>query len=315
MFKDRKAFYDAWHLGKDARRKRHSSLVEIDGSFFSKQPLTYKYPVDTQKHYGTIQLTWRDTARLAVDGTRLEKLAALTLFPKVPLCDDPDVEQALKENLHLVRESNRPLFESYAIANCRAILAYTLQFYQQAQRLLGCDRAASMVSATAERGFLRHLETRGKDHHTLYGLAQVQTKRNGRTQLTPKPTGVRDVTEHLAGACYMGGMNQSYWLGEIQTSDALTLDIDLDTAYGSIMGTIPEIDWSNYQTTAQSVSQETIQELYRPEHVQHLGYLPMMLAKVNFAFPETVTYPCLPPANQERIGVHTGWQRGICHRA
>jgi hypothetical protein len=60
------------------------------------------------------------------------------------------------------------------------------------------------------------------------------------------------------------------------------------------MGTIPEIDWTDFHTTAQRVTKETITELYRPEHAQDFGYLPMVLAKVNFQFPDEVPYPCLP---------------------
>jgi DNA polymerase type B, organellar and viral len=294
MFKDRKAFYDAWFYGKDGKRKKHSSLIEIDGSLFSKHALTYPYPLDLQRHYGKVKLEWRDTALLAADGTSLEQIAALTPFPNVPLCDDKDVGLALKQNIYLLRAGNHSRFEAYAIGGCRSILAYALQYYQQAHGLVGCDTATSTVGATAVRGFRQHLKTRGKDYRKLYGLTQVQTKRNGHSQKAIKETGVREDTERLAADCYMGGMNQSYQLGEVQDPDYVILDIDLDTAYGSIMGTIAEIDWSDYGTTAQRVSKETIQELYRPEHAYQLGFLPVVLAKVNFSFPEHVTYPCLP---------------------
>jgi hypothetical protein len=267
LFKDRKGFYDAWRRDRNGQPKKHSGLVEIDGSFFSKYALTYPYPLDNQKHYGKVRLTWRDTARLAVDGTDMDKLAALTPIPKISLCADQAVEWALKENLHLIRHGNPALFEHYAVTDCRVILAYALRYYQQAHAVLGCDRAAPTVSGTAESGFLQHLKDAGKDYHALYGLTQVRTRRNGQTRTTPKPTGVREVTEKLAVDCYMGGMNQSYRLGEVQDPDSLIFDIDLTSAYGGIMGTLPAIDWFNYQTTAQRVTTEDIRELYHPENV------------------------------------------------
>jgi hypothetical protein len=93
----------------------------------------------------------------------------------------------------------------------------------------------------------------------------------------------------------------AYWVGRHECGPAeMILDIDLNGAYVSAFGAIPEIDW--YDNARYITTPAKLQEYYSDKSLAERGHIPNILGLVEFEFPEGELYPCLPGRFESGLG-------------
>jgi hypothetical protein len=241
------------------------------------------------KNYANITLGTRDTWLLAPQGAQsLDALSTYTTRKKIAI--DPQV----KSHMSTLLQDDPALFEQYAMEDTKVTLEYLVRVAETAQRVVHASQLPLTLGGAAVSAFTEHLGGReAKQFKRTFGkVTERQTTKKGVRVQTVKGES-RRLTETLAADSYHGGLNMAYWVGHYECEpDEMVLDIDLNGAYVSAFGAIPEVDW--FDNARYITSPARLQEYFSDRSLSERGHIPNILGLVEFEFPEGELYPCLP---------------------
>ena len=229
----------------------------------------------------------RDTIHLAPAGARsLKDLGEILNFEKIQLATTEQESLKIKKNMKGLMESNWELFKKYAIRDAEVCTRYAAEMiYQYYDQTNNFKLPLTLTSIGVD--LLRtHWKNSGVDPLKIVGKEQkkerVFNRRLGYYQTKTQTIYLQNLHWHIdfVTECYHGGRNEQFWFGPGEQD--LWFDYDLQSAYPSAMSLIGIPDWKSLRT---------IQNL---EELLCLKPVDLAYANVNFEFPKTVRYPCLP---------------------
>ncbi|MFA4950455.1 hypothetical protein [Brevundimonas sp.] len=281
-------------------------LDAVRGVFVTLQPLKLRYALDT----GPIDLkvSIRDTYLLTAEGAkRLEDLGEVVGVPKIKLAEDPEDEAAIKSRMDLVLATDPDLFERYALSDAEICVRYYEHLRELCRKTIGTAKVPLTLSGIGvkrlEQMWVRH---KAIEPLQVLGLEEVQGRTfDDRTGRVFKKKSVVDrelvhLRRALAIEAYHGGRGEQFWFGPgpdqpqaatwlqhaprplVPTASSPPMvwnDFDLSNAYPTAMSLIGYPDWDNMNL--------------RPE-LSDFSHSVLGVALVDFEFPVSVRFPCLP---------------------
>lgn len=280
-------------------------LDAVRGVFVTMKPLKLRYALKT----GVLDLkvSIRDTYLLTAEGAkRLEDLGDVVGVPKVKLADTPEEEKAIKSSMDLLLERDPDLFERYALADAVICVRYHERIRDLCRKTIGSARVPLTLSGIGVNRLLRMWERDSAiEPLQVLGLEKYDERaldRNTGRVYRQKKVVDRELVHlrrTLAIEAYHGGRGEQYWFGPGPVEAPLATwikpfsdpanvpapqpivwnDFDLSSAYPTAMSLIGYPDWDRMNL-----------------HPALENFTPTALgvALVDFDFPETVRYPCLP---------------------
>lgn len=280
-------------------------LDAVRGVFVTMKPLKLRYALETGPL--DLKVSIRDTYLLTAEGAkRLEDLGEVVGVPKVKIADTPGEEQAIKSQMDLLLERDPDLFERYALADAVICVRYHEQIRDLCRKTIGSRRVPLTLSGIGvKRLQKRWAENPAIDPLQVLGLEtydDLKFERDTGRAYRMKKVVDRELVHlrrTLAIEAYHGGRGEQYWFGPgpVESKPAPWIkrfgeaspttppaplvwnDFDLSSAYPTAMSLIGYPDWDNMKL-----------------HPTLEDFTPTALgvALVDFEFPATVRYPCLP---------------------
>jgi hypothetical protein len=175
-----------------------------------------------------------------------------------------------------VLEENPELFERYAMEDTKVILEYLVRVCETAQRVVHASQLPLTLGGAAVSAFSEHLGGReAKKFKRVFGKIDERyaTKKGVRVRTVKGES--RRLTETLVADSYHGGLNMAYWVGRYECGpDEMILDIDLNGAYVSAFGAIPEIDW--FDNARQIMSPSKLQGYFSDKSLRVIPLKPLV---------------------------------------
>ena len=281
-------------------------LDAVRGVFVTLQPLKLRYeleagPVD-------LKVSIRDTFLLTAEGAkRLEDLGEVVGVPKIKLAETAQEESVIKSRMDLLLQRDPDLFERYAVADAEICVRYYEKMRELCRKTIGSSKVPLTLSGIG----VKRLQLMWDRHEAIeplqvLGLESVQGRTfDDRTGRVYKMKSVVDrecvhLRRLLAIEAYHGGRGEQFWFGPgpdqppglawLQHAPADPMvpaspprmdwnDFDLSNAYPTAMSLIGYPDWDNMNM--------------RPE-LSDFEHTVLGVAWVDFEFPETVRFPCMP---------------------
>lgn len=217
-----------------------------------------------------------DTLALSPNGSGLAVIGELIGLPKLELPDGYTKDEMCQFN-----DGQPELFEAYAMRDAEIALAYGLRMFKFATVELGLSKCPITLGAMGVAVFLNMLHESGVDKRDAFGEREITTQhwnaKLGRphTKKELVPTDARELFEHLAIRCYLGGRNECFTCGP---SDVGTFyDFDLSGAYTTGMVDIRSLDYNRAFMSSDL-----------DDYCGHVcGF-----ARVRFSFPDGTRFPC-----------------------
>lgn len=217
-----------------------------------------------------------DTLALSPNGSGLAVIGELIGLPKLELPDG-----YAKDEMCRFKDEQPEQFEAYAMRDAEIALAYGLRMFKFATVELGLSKCPITLGAMGVSVFLKMLKESGVDKREVFGECEITTQhwnaKLGRphTKKELVPTDSRELFEHLAIRCYMGGRNECFTCGP---SDIGTFyDFDLSGAYTTGMVDIRPLDYDRAFMTTNIDA--------------FCGHV-CGFARVRFSFPDGTRFPC-----------------------
>jgi hypothetical protein len=200
-------------------------------------------------------------------------------------------------------KENKELFDEYALQDAVITLKHTVsmeQFYHQTGKI-GVPLTLSGIS----NSYVIKEWSQAK-----YGGYQVRHDiniGNLTSKLTPKFARAIDLSKYIVSfiACYRGGRNESFMYGidEIVTPKSRQwFDYDLTSAYSTVMSILGHPDTEKpvriYNKTVIEMSNESLL----------LNYISL---DVDFKFPSSVKYPCIPTRVDDDVDIYPQEGRSV----
>jgi len=200
-------------------------------------------------------------------------------------------------------KENKELFDEYALQDAVITLKHTVsmeQFYHQTGKI-GVPLTLSGIS----NSYVLKEWSQAK-----YGGYQVRHDiniGNLTSKLTPKFARAIDLSKYIVSfiACYRGGRNESFMYGidEIVTPKSRQwFDYDLTSAYSTVMSILGHPDTEKpvriYNKTVLEMSNESLL----------LNYISL---DVDFKFPSSVKYPCIPTRVDDDVDIYPQEGRSV----
>jgi len=229
----------------------------------------------------------RDTIHLAPAGAKsLQDLGEILGFEKIVLGDSVKESKSIKANMKSLLESDWDLFKAYAIRDAEICSLYAKDMILQSESMLGKFSLPVTLSSIGVDLLQKYWKETGVDPLNIVGLEKVSytrwDKKLGHDRKYTKTVAIKKLFWSLdfLTECYHGGRNEQFVFGPADVG--VWYDYDLQSAYPSAMSLIGIPDWESIRPI------KDLQEL--------ISYKPVDLAfaNVNFKFPESVKYPCLP---------------------
>ncbi|MEZ9576490.1 MULTISPECIES: DNA polymerase [unclassified Vibrio] len=217
-----------------------------------------------------------DTLALSPNGSGLSVIGDLIGLPKLEL-----PQGYTKDEMRKFMDEQPELFKAYALRDAEISLAYGLRMFKFATVELGLSKCPITLGAMGVAVFQKMLKESGVDKREAFGEREITTQhwnnKLGRphTKKELVPTDARELFEHLAIRCYMGGRNECFTCGP---SDIGTFyDFDLAGAYTTGMVDIRPLDYDRAYMSS-----------VLDDYCGHVcGF-----ARVRFSFPEGTRFPC-----------------------
>ena len=268
-------------------------LSQIQGGLMTLKPYYMHNPVMTRhKYFYPVQLSVRDTMGFAPSKKKsLKSLGDTIGVPKL------EVQKPYSKNDMLNYMTSDPLaFSEYAINDAVIALLYSAELWgENALMPITVSSASCRASVPVIKEYFGLAETDDDGFNRLYrGLKKVK---KGLVQ-NPKNFGFLENTalepldldcelfQIFAKNAYKGGYNGS---SEIGYYDGFyTNDFDLENAYPTCMSLVPDVDWNNCIALEETNTKLTPMMARTP--------FDPVFAFVDFKFPNSVLYPCIPVA-------------------
>ncbi|MBO2568136.1 hypothetical protein I6M39_03855 [Shewanella algae] len=233
------------------------------------------------------QVRFVDTLALSPGGAGLAVIGELIGLPKLEL-----PEGYAKDEMRKFMEEQPELFHAYAMRDAEIALAYGLRMFKFATVELGLSKCPTTLGAMGVAVFQKMLKDSGVDKCEAFGERQIITQ-NWNAQLgrphTKKelvPTEARELFEHLATRCYMGGRNECFTCGPTEVSTFY--DFDLSGAYTTGMVDLHPLDY---------------EKAFMSRNVDDFCGHICGFARVRYSFPDDTRFPCLP-VHHELYGLY-----------
>ncbi|HIF9182719.1 TPA: DNA polymerase [Photobacterium damselae] len=218
-----------------------------------------------------------DTLALSPNGSGLAVIGELIGLPKLELPDG-----YAKDEMRRFKDEQSDAFEAYAMRDAEIALAYGLRMFKFATVELGLTKCPITLGAMGVAVFQKMLKESGVDKREAFGEREITTQhwnaKLGRphTKKELVPTDARELFEHLAIRCFMGGRNECFTCGP---SDVGTYyDFDLVGAYNVGMVDIRPLDYDRAFMTTNIDA--------------FCGHV-CGFARVRFSFPDSTRFPCI----------------------
>ena len=256
---------------------------------------------DTEQRDVKLGIKVRDTITLAPTGkASLSNLGDVLGYNKIKLSEDPNKELFYKQNMKLLMKDNWELFKEYAIRDASICTYYTMKIMRLYKEQTNKFKLPlTLTSIGVDLIQLYWLNQLGVNPNEMVGKEEVSEKvwnnRFGQNRRTKKLIFKKKLSfqESLLTECYHGGRNEQYWFG-VSHKDRW-YDYDLTSAYPSAMWLIGECDWDDIKTLRSD------NELLREEDGKKFLPIDMVFADINFEFPKSVRFPCLPVRTENGI--------------
>ena len=273
-------------------------LTEAQGGVFSTFPIPLKvHSVQPSGYvyFYPINLNIRDS--MCSGPAKKKKLKDLGEVIGVEKVELPDIYT--KERMNEVLEKDFPLFLEYASTDAVIALLYTSAIYginrSQSVTLLSSGTKV-MKNSVAE--YLNVSDSSEKFERVYRGLHSVK---KGKQKASDGPRYIdtkalepinRDAKILQSDACdsYHGGYNSC---SDVGFYDKTTFDYDLQNAYPTAMCLVPDVDWANCILSEFEDNHVLTLEDFIDESGT-INVFPMIFAYVDFEFPKSVKYPCIP---------------------
>lgn len=276
------------------------TLTSAGGGLFNMFPLKLHPHSFTMKagnkYIYPVSICFRDSMCAApANACSLENLGQSIGVPKY------DVDRKIKSHMNDFLVFEPVSFFNYASQDAVIAMLYT-------QAVYGSNRmqAPTILTAAAKNiksSIKNHFKCKNDDDYNfLYrGLVSVKHGLVERTPRCDRP-GYLESSESLepvndrantiqknASFAYHGGYNSCSEVGYFPFA---TFDYDLQNAYPTSMCLVPDVDWKNCIL-------ERIENRYLCEsdfiiNEDKYNCFPLMFCYVNFEFPKSVKYPCIP---------------------
>ena len=234
-----------------------------------------------------IQLQIRDTIHLAPAGAKsLKDLGEILNFEKIQLAATERESLEIKKNMRSLLRSDWELFRKYAIRDAEVCTRYSAEMIYQNYDQTGSFKLPLTLTSIGVDLLQTHWKKSGIDPLLIAGKEAVKErvfkKRLGYYQKVLRTIYLQNLHWHIdfVTECYHGGRNEQFWFGPGESG--LWFDYDLQSAYPSAMSLIGIPNWGSLRTI------KSLEDLLSLKPVD-LAY-----ANVNFEFPSSVRYPCLP---------------------
>lgn len=281
-------------------------LDAVRGVFVTLQPIKLRYaleagPVD-------LKVSIRDTYLLTAEGAkRLEDLGEVVGVPKIKLAETPQEESLIKSRMDLLLQRDPELFERYAVSDAEICVRYYEKMRELCLKTIGTSKVPLTLSGIGvKRLQLMWARHKAIEPLQVLGLEEVQGRTfDDRTGRVYKMKSVVDrefvhLRRLLAIEAYHGGRGEQFWFGpgpdqprplawlqqgqtyplaSIPSPPMVWNDFDLSNAYPTAMSLIGYPDWDNMNL--------------RPE-LSDFTHTVLGVALVDFEFPASVRFPCLP---------------------
>lgn len=289
--------------------------TEVQGGVITLQP-TSLYPGSVNPAYAKnnhsrkypIALTVADTmCHAPAKKRKLEDLGKAIGWEKINLSNEN------KSHMNCLFVNNPILYFQYASTDSVVTLLYAASLYGYNRKL---PVTLTSATATVMKGIMmKYLNCNNtKEFDRVYRGIEIikhgkvpRDDRPGYIESTSKEPISRDalIVQSDASNAYHGGYNSCSDIGYFPFP---TTDYDLKNAYPTAMCLIPDIDWDN------PIKYEIKNEYLTLQHFSagFGGFNPisMMFAYVDFKFPKTVKYPCIP-INVDGIPIYPRTSEGV----
>jgi hypothetical protein len=273
-----------WHWGSaemgslsDYKRiMAHPEVIDLNGCVCTLKPVEYTFNLgDSHAHYGRVLLTIRDT-RLLLDpdtGKSLDALGALLGMRKI----DIESQGYRKDRMDILMQDNFPLYEQYTMRDVEIVKYWIWEQSKMQREILCLDDLAPTIGSAAANGLRKFIDQEYKNGVSPEGFADTFDLVWNKKDRDWKPRKNRAWDESMGVECFLGGMNQTYQLGDVYGT---IMDIDISGAYAGAMGCIKVNDYELSHSCGPCDPRELTN--------------PLDFALVTFSFPEGCEYPCLP---------------------
>ncbi|WNE41977.1 MAG: Primer-independent DNA polymerase PolB [Mycoplasmataceae bacterium] len=266
------------------REKLNDKLSEVQKTFCSFKPFIQNVKWDST-HYTKINVVWKDTFLHGSSTKRsLEYLAKSIDMKKVEI-----PERYSKENLILLLEDDKILFEKYALEDAKIALSYYCVAMDKIYNNITDQMVERELITTSDSTVKYFVKWSEKQSKNIFGQEAkwLENKTFGieaRWRGKVKKSALRRIDESFACYSYLGGINTYYRSGRYQCNEnEIALDIDISRAYPSAMATIPAIDWKQKPKT-----EFTINEIIKLSNEDSIKYSKVGIFLTKFDFPKNV---------------------------
>ncbi|SGZ10003.1 DNA-directed DNA polymerase [Moritella viscosa] len=237
---------------------------------------------DSKRNDHIINITFYDTMLLAPAGKGLADVGKLVGQPKIKIKPPYSIER-----MHEFREGDKASFEEYAIND--TIIAYLhLQLLIDFCSENGIKKVPFTLGGLAVKAFKNNYKKENKKNNYKADFGYIKTKKEIWVESENGKSGYRtvskDVLDESRSTCeqfftnaYSGGYNSNFHTGP--TVEGEFYDFDLQSCYTAILNSLRPLD---YDATFMTQDPEDFL-------MDVCG-----AARVEFEFPNTVLYPCLP---------------------
>lgn len=267
-----------------------------EGRRHRPEPLVMR---DEYRHARRTFVRFVDTLLLTPGGLGLDAAGELIGVAKLDLPDGYE-----KGEMARLLAEKPEAFEAYAMRDAEIAVRYGLQvrqFVSDEIGLKGLPPTIGSLAATLCRRLMEEQYGDKDDFLRIFGKERVNKRtywheQKNRPQHVEQVrlTAGREYREAFATSSYLGGRNECAWLGPTQIGDFH--DYDLVGAYTIGLLDLRELDY------------EQAYDCRDPQ--DYVGHV-CGFAQVEFAFPESVRYPCLAVRHEER-GLYFPRQ-GVCY--
>ena len=270
----------------DSFGKQKLNLANVRNSFVSvRKDVDVRLGVDDSIK---CQIKLRDTLHLAP-----EKAKSLRDLGEILGKEKLDLSREDLQNMEGLMQRDWDLFRRYGVRDSEICTEYSIRLINLYRDLTGRFRLPLTLTSIGVDLLESHWKDERKDPKQMIGVEDHSERqwssRYGRyIQKTSTPFVKKLFWSYdFLRECYHGGRNEQFYFGPHK--EGIWYDWDLQSCYPSTMSLIGIPDWNGLRHI------ETLNEL--------MSYLPVDLAfaNVDFEFPETVRFPCLPVRTDQGI--------------
>ena len=269
-------------------------LMNIRGVYTGRKDI--KVPIIDNVN---MKVKLRDTINLAPTLKKsLNDIGKMLGFPKIEIGNTEDEELKNKENMDDFMFNNYELFKKYGIQDAKIVTEYAHQLININMKETGkyilpntltSSAVSKLISMWSKEKWIQDIK---KPELEICGKRKLSYKRfNSKTQRLKKVTYTDYIDKvkwrvDFVANTYHGGRNEQFLFGSTWIDE--WKDWDLTSAYPTAMCMIGLPDWNKTKTIYD------INKLWELD-IDDLGF-----AQVDFEFPPSVRYPCLPVRGGEQ---------------